>query len=462
MQVRTNNPVVESKEEAVFPLLDEETRHDITCPITMEVYYDPVSVNGCGHVFERDAMKSLARCPNCREPVTGLTPSLPTKNLVERTLKNYPALGDERYFKISNLIDASRKKNTAELNRLAVVLASSAKHLNAMSEEPGHEGTSALIELSSSSQGLLTLQRNPALRKNIMEEGFNTILKTGPWSGASAAAFMLSHPIGRPILAEDAELRAKISSKSLNSVREEGPYCGVSAVCALACGPAGRALLIQDKELRAKITPEGLNGVFLEGPHYGTSAILMLACHIEAQVMLLEDDELRAKITGNGLNNYCYEAGDCGTSVLFWLTTTPVGRAILLKDKRLASLINISPLMQIIPDGAHKGESAYQHLYATPEGQEILRSLSPGLQAEIQQWLRPRQTKRTLFEELDAEEKTSCPVPPANELAESPSTTMTVVSNGRSSSSGLFGTPERGRPAGQLPQQPGAPKRLRR
>lgn len=67
---------LEKKEEVARPPMDPNEKDRILCPVTRQIFYDPVAVNGCNHLLERSITKRLmimpnARCPCCRGPLAG-------------------------------------------------------------------------------------------------------------------------------------------------------------------------------------------------------------------------------------------------------------------------------------------------------------------------------------------------------------------------------------------------------
>jgi hypothetical protein len=70
---------------SVRSVLDKEL---FTCPITLDIMDNPATTTPCGHMFEMDAiaqyMKTVGNlCPNCRTPVTAVTPNYAFKNVIE-------------------------------------------------------------------------------------------------------------------------------------------------------------------------------------------------------------------------------------------------------------------------------------------------------------------------------------------------------------------------------------------
>jgi len=319
----------------------------LICPITQQIFFDPVASFPCGHVFEREAITEWRatknECPCCRKSITGLCESPIINDFVELAVTANPQLQNDRYFKMKILETALHENNKIKLDKLIKILKSS-DYLNAISEEKGFIGESAITELTARPMGRLALSNDETLREHINEKGLNAVLL------------------------------------------QEGPWRGTSALYWLAAKPEGRALFTKDEKLVAKITAEGLNSIRQEGLNRGTSALYWLAGSREGWTLLSKDEKLVAKITAEGLNSILKDDGcDQGTSALYWLTANPEGRKLLLKKNHLVNLINIDTLMTVIPDGPNKGTSAYQCLRETEEGKENLKN-NPMLQLKIDRW----------------------------------------------------------------------------
>jgi len=301
----------------------------ISCPITTQIFFDPVSINNCSHTFEHEAISTWCDshhnplCPVCRAPILGLLPAIVVNGVVELTLANHPTLQNQRYFKLEYLKSALHNNEIAKLDKLLNMLKTS-EYLNRASEESDYEDINALMVLSMFPEIII---RDRQLKQAITPQGLNLISKMG----MSPLHWLLATTRGLALFVQDNELRAKISSEGLNTIAKEEGIKGLSGLYWLTKTLAGRDLLARDDVLRAKITRVGLNSIRAAGSHKGASA-------------------------------------------LYWLAKKPEGQAILFKDKRLCALIEKETLTSIVVDD--NKQTALQHLKHTTLGRNILKNLT--------------------------------------------------------------------------------------
>lgn len=82
------NPLQESKAEE-NNTIPEYLLERIKCPLTYSIFKDPVTVDGCGHAFERNAIAQCTRCPSCRKPVISVSPAYLIKDLTEDLVRRF-------------------------------------------------------------------------------------------------------------------------------------------------------------------------------------------------------------------------------------------------------------------------------------------------------------------------------------------------------------------------------------
>ena len=112
---------------------------DIKCPITKEIFFDPVVAQPCGHTFEREMLeewlKNQSACPCCaHKDITMGHPPLVWKNALFDAIKNSPDLLAQQYLSenlIKNLI--VNNKDDEHLERL--LMAKQLKEFNLVAAE---------------------------------------------------------------------------------------------------------------------------------------------------------------------------------------------------------------------------------------------------------------------------------------------------------------------------------------
>jgi hypothetical protein len=374
---------------------------DITCPITHQIFFDPVCVESkpannkegesCRHYFERSGitqwMKNNANCPCCRQPIVEIRdPDTIFKRNFESALKQNPNLHNERYYDLSLLINAFVSNNTKLLNKFISLFEASSILFNRASDDEKYlPGITAVTIFSFYKTGLDNLYKNKKLRNSILSKGLNAVIQDGPSKGTSAVFWLAITQDGRKILVEDPILRDKITAEGLNAIALDGAIKSTSALSWLAATSEGQRILVEDKILRDKITAEALNAVEVNEPHKGKTAVYWLTVTSEGQKILAEDKILRDKITAEGLNAIALDGPHKGISAISLLLCADKGREILLQDNaRLLMMISTDTLTQsIIPrNQEHSGKSIAFWLQNTMEGKHILKN-HPILQNKI-------------------------------------------------------------------------------
>lgn len=337
---------------------------EISCPITGQIFYDPVSIDGCDHIFERSALEEYKQiknengddcvCPMCRHPLQTVTASSDKLNLVEKTINTYPTLQNQRFFTIKYLSQMLYTENFSEVEKICSILKSS-DYLNAISEEKEYEGSSALTELTAHPIGRSLLAKDPDLRRHVSLQGLNAVLKDGFYEGTSAVYWLLVNLEDWVI--DDKALLSKITSESLNNIFQEGGRLRTNLVTALG-RHLGLKLIIENKEFRAKITPQILNDIC---PDCDRTLLSQLMNEPGIEV-LIEDEQFRSKIMPRGLNYISRKRPNCGISALTALTGFSRGRELLVKDKELQLKITEEGLNCAPSEGSFRGLSALMFL----------------------------------------------------------------------------------------------------
>lgn len=107
----------------------------ITCPFTMDIFFEPVMAMPCGHCFEyRESIKLKDECPCCRTQNIALYPAPPIiRELLLETLKQHPKLYEQVHFDIDYFEEIVLKNDFAPGTageKFLLLLQNSTTHLN--------------------------------------------------------------------------------------------------------------------------------------------------------------------------------------------------------------------------------------------------------------------------------------------------------------------------------------------
>ncbi|HSW93823.1 MAG TPA: hypothetical protein VLJ15_05630 [Gammaproteobacteria bacterium] len=305
MPVESFNPwAVENKEEAARPPLDENLLKDLSCPITLQIFYDPVSVIGCGHLFEWEAVQEYREqsendppCPLCKQhSLHNVSSALDVIDQIEALIREYPALQNDRYFTLEKLHKTLMKGNTAELEKLCAILKSS-RHMDAESAVEELAGVSPVAMLALNPQGKMIIENDHDFRANITSESLNRVIQTGPCRGISAVMVFAADCKDRPsLIVRDPVLRAKVTREGLNTCIPAGLERGTSALFYVTSTREGRQVLLEDEAFAGLIQVETLMRVIPGEPYRGQSAYLNLIQTPEGQEFFSRQPALSAAI----------------------------------------------------------------------------------------------------------------------------------------------------------------------
>jgi hypothetical protein len=354
--------------EVVMPTLSLE---DFICPITQQIFINPVDVRRCGHRFETDALsdwrKNHNNCPCCRGNIDVIYPVVDKffQKLLNKLLKKNPILQNQRYFSLRLLENCLKKNDQKKIKEMLDSL--SIEQMNARLEEKGYEGQTIVGVVLSYDSGLQQILVNDKCMGKIQPQGLNAIMRSSSGEfksdeGAPLVFILFSYIKFGPLL-KKRKFRAKIPAEGLNAIVEVGESKGASAVLPMFSSSFNRDISLNDHKLLAKIQPDGLN---CYDEKKRVSPVNWLAAITGA---LLVKPELRAKITAKGLNVIAED----GTSGASELLESSDGRKTLLADARLCSLISKEALFSTIGSGIHEGKKPVDFLLNTPEGEEILK-----------------------------------------------------------------------------------------
>src|SRR4029078_9425472 len=102
------------------------TKEEFICPITGELFLNPIVTQPCGHVFEEDAIQSWREskntCPCCREPIQSLSLTQHYFNShLNLLFDKDPSLYNERYFNLKSF-KASLEEEKDHSNKLKKII----------------------------------------------------------------------------------------------------------------------------------------------------------------------------------------------------------------------------------------------------------------------------------------------------------------------------------------------------
>lgn len=298
--------------------------NDYICPITNQIFFNPVQVLPCGHFFEDRAIEDWktrdATCPCCREKMEAQYPTPPyfNRQLMELLEKN-PQLYDECYFNVDDFKkclreDDEKKSVSPQLKKWTNVLKNSKMHSN-----------NIFPFLISSEVGLRFLSNHALIREKITEELLN---HPSEFTEISPLRALSQTEAGIRLLSDDVVLRGKITSEGLNDFPKDGVYAGISVLTLLVQHPLGLELLSHDPALRQKISAESVNGMQNESH---VSVLFLLSKSEVGRKILLDDARLRNLIHKDTLNKIIFSNDEnCGKSAASFLST--YGKGLLILD----------------------------------------------------------------------------------------------------------------------------------
>lgn len=237
------------------------------CPISDQIFLEPVITAECKHKFERSSIEEWCKgkahptCPICRKELDtnpqGKNNFISADPLIAEIIQaladKNPKINDERYFNIHLFNLILEQGNSDRLRNMINVLRSSAKLLNQVVEDEKSQGTSPLYHLVTHKNGLSILSSDSALRKNINSIHLNALLENGVNQGKSILYLLVSNESGRQLLLKDPLLRSKITYESLNRIIQIGIDKNLSVLHWLINTESGRQILLKDSLLLGKI-----------------------------------------------------------------------------------------------------------------------------------------------------------------------------------------------------------------
>lgn len=190
--------------------------------------------------------------PDALEIITQLTSCKKFKSLIEDAIACDPRLQNDRFFSLQHLANVLNHQNdhanVLEFENLCIILRTS-NQLNASSAEKHFNGSTALALLTRYPVGILKLQKDEVLCRNINSQGLN---EKDQLTGESAVFFLASSPAGRVLLLNNPNLRALIDINTLMHVISAGVNRDKSTYKCLSKTRQGKEIL-NSPELRARI-----------------------------------------------------------------------------------------------------------------------------------------------------------------------------------------------------------------
>jgi len=239
----------ESEESKDIPI--NVSLSDFICPITNQLFFNPVQVMPCGHFFEESGIDDWktrdTTCPCCREKIEEQYPTPPYFNRqLTELLERNPLLYDECYFNLeifSNCLreDDEKKTVSPHLKKWTNLLKNSKTHSN-----------NAFPFLISKEYGLTYLTKHALILEKITAETLNAMQEG---SNLSPLYILSKSELGRTILLNNGWMRNLIQKETLNKViitHDEDN--GKSAAHWLSTD--GRKILLSDPVLSLKIERE--------------------------------------------------------------------------------------------------------------------------------------------------------------------------------------------------------------
>jgi hypothetical protein len=358
------------------------TLSDISCPITGQIFFDPVKVQDCKHIFESEALADWRKinntCPCCRQSITGLEPAPAV--FTERfhaTLEKNPELHEERYFNLQTLHDLLHEDDADEdrLNKMVELLRYATSHLNAILPDNNPDGMTAVYALAGSRKGVAYLAMDSLLRDNINSAGLNTPAQGGRFAGYSAVTWLMAER-GKKVLFMDPVLRSKITPQGLNTAGRVGEHPAMSGAGWGLLTETGHKLLATDPELCTKINAERLNtplGRIPNGENAPSTGVTYLLRDEFGVKLLLKSVALRSKISAVGLNAKVYMK-PAGSTTAMELADSEAGIKLLALSPGLRKKMSSQNLNGIVESGEWKGCSAVRSLVRGDNGISLLLS----------------------------------------------------------------------------------------
>jgi Zinc-finger of the MIZ type in Nse subunit len=302
------------------------------CPITTDVFFDPVAASPCGHLCERTALnrylKQDNRCPLCKLEIKSITEiTSVNRDIIEKIINDNKDWHAERYF--------SSELFRYEISKLKEILDSETRQTP--SAAINREKTEAKIRVN---RILSHLKSYPGLLNEIV---FNTNLIFEICRIDGNAAFFETYP----------EILKYITSAGLNYIHKSGnsPLTWMAGLL-----NADQPCAFFDEEFINKITKEGLNTI---DNVTADSACFWFVC--KKNGIFNKNPKLILLIDSQGLNTIVHEPrGVRGTSTLYYLVKENL--QLLEGNDHLKSLITYEGLLSLNENNKRKDPAEWTFL----------------------------------------------------------------------------------------------------
>lgn len=168
---------------------------DLTCPITQELFFNPVLAMPCGHGFESRASSGLANgeCPICRQKIIMFGAALGIRRDMDKALTQHPELYAQVYFNSDHFAEVVKNKELATPTgeRFIKLLQHVPSNLNAKALVGKQKNKTVIEILAGTKTGRELLGKDEKIRALISKESLQLIVdgKTiGAWLGLDKKA----------------------------------------------------------------------------------------------------------------------------------------------------------------------------------------------------------------------------------------------------------------------------------
>lgn len=171
MDARNTNSSTQSVSSFASKQLEE-----FICPITTEVFFEPVMISGCGHMVEGRMAASLRKCPTCRaggDQISIVAAPPIVASMLERTLDADPSLWQQVYLNHDYLEEVIQQDELHALTGerfIRLLQNNTVENLNIKATDGKQKGKSAIEILSSCFVGRELLRSNQKIQSLISAE----------------------------------------------------------------------------------------------------------------------------------------------------------------------------------------------------------------------------------------------------------------------------------------------------